>query len=179
MSCVRLSAVGLIGLVGAVTSHAGLVQTSRTNGSLLVGSCASDTALVLGGRGIQPFSRAASGAVVRADSQSDRAPAVPALPGSGSLALLGLSSLGFWQFGRAAQKLHWGVAPDWYHTGAPTQVGHVTLFELDAGPLVACDFDQLLHQPLLVRLIRQSQREHHLAQFIPHAAVPRGPPILR
>lgn len=179
MRRVQLLAVGLLGYVGALASHADLVQSSPIGGSIPSMSLDSDTGLLPVWRGIaQPVGYVSSEPENAAGRQPDRTPA-PASPGSGTLALLGLGSLGFWQFGRAAQKLHWGVAPDWYHAGGPSQIGHITPFELDAVPVAVADFEQHLHEPLLVRLMRRSQCEHHLARFTPHAAVPRGPPLLR
>lgn len=51
-------------------------------------------------------------------------------------------SMGAWQFGRSARKVHFGAAPDWYHTGGPHQIGHTTPFDLDCGAVALCRFDE-------------------------------------
>ena len=178
MRRVQLLVVGLLGYVGAIASYADLVQSSPVAGSIPTMSFDSDTGLLPVWRGIaQPVEYISSQPENAAGRQPDRTPAAPALPASGTLALLGLGSLAIRQFGCAAQKLHWGVAPDWYHAGGPSQIGHITPFELNAAPVAVADFEQHLHEPLLVRLLRRCQVEHHVSQFIPLAAIPRGPPI--
>jgi hypothetical protein len=63
---------------------------------------------------------------------------LPPAPGSLSLVFSALASLGAYQGVRSLRKLHFGAAPDWYHTGGPRQIGHVVVWDLEF-PLLACD----------------------------------------
>ncbi|MBK8267389.1 MAG: hypothetical protein IPK83_03425 [Planctomycetes bacterium] len=54
---------------------------------------------------------------------------VPAPPSSLKLLLSALLSVSAWQVTKSAKYMHCAV-PDWYHSGGPVQVGHVTPFDL-------------------------------------------------
>ena len=57
-------------------------------------------------------------------------PVAPGPPSSVALFLSGLGSLGMWQVGRSAKRLHFGHLPHWFHDGAPSRIGHTVLFDL-------------------------------------------------
>jgi hypothetical protein len=107
---------------------------------------------------------------------------LPPAPGSAALCLWALGGLGMWHLGRSARKIHLGTMPEWYHTGGPTQVGHVTPLDLEfnssAMPIcrfeapVAAGDDQL--PPWWQQL---EPRERLRSQYFPLIADPRGPPV--
>jgi len=96
-----------------------------------------------------------------ASSESPAIRELPPAPDSTTLVLTALLSAGVWQAGRSARHIHIGHLPDWYHAGAPSQIGHVVVFDLDfcaiaeAGPYdvapVLSSFmppeRQFVHQP--------------------------------
>ena len=63
-------------------------------------------------------------------SQTEHVITLPPGPDSVLLAASGLLSLGAIQLGRNVRKLHFGLMPEWYHDGGPTQVGHATAWDL-------------------------------------------------
>jgi hypothetical protein len=73
---------------------------------------------------IDPFGAAALATDGAADPPSPPVMEIPAAPPSLSLLLCGLGSLGAWRLGRAARNIHFGNLPEWYHSGAPLQIGH-------------------------------------------------------
>ena len=105
---------------------------------------------------------------------------LPADMSSITMFLTGLSSLGAWQFVRSARntKFHLGHMPEWYHTGGPIQVGHVTA--IDPGLTVAamvsiCD---LPTGQSLQLLLRRATALRLRSQSAPALATPRAPPHL-
>jgi hypothetical protein len=58
--------------------------------------------------------------------------ALPPPPNSIVMGIGALGCLGAVQLTRSIRRLAWSHAPDWYHAGAPSRIGHVKLFELDA-----------------------------------------------
>lgn len=66
---------------------------------------------------------------------------LPALPGSASLFLSAIVSMGAWHFVRRARNIQLGDLPDWYHPDAPKQIGHAVVFDLDFVPLAICRFE--------------------------------------
>lgn len=63
------------------------------------------------------------------------APAVHSLPpppSSLSIALSGLATFGALRLARQAKNIHLGAIPEWYHAGAPDQVGSVVRLDLSA-----------------------------------------------
>ncbi|MFQ5494905.1 MAG: hypothetical protein ACE5EX_05950 [Phycisphaerae bacterium] len=63
---------------------------------------------------------------------------LPAAPSSAALFLSGLLSMGAWRLTRSAGNLHFGALPEWYHTGGPTQIGHVVPFDFEFAAVPAC-----------------------------------------
>ncbi len=64
---------------------------------------------------------------------------VPPLPGSLSLFLSALLSLGAWQAVRTAADGPWAALPEWYHSGAPIQIGHTVVYDLAQPTLLVAD----------------------------------------
>ncbi len=91
----------------------------------------------------QPLSRAA---VAPQDRTATAAPpvtpvvAAPAPPGSLTLVLSAAASLGALHGVRSIKRLQLSALPDWYHTGAPRQIGPATPLDLEPGALPACAF---------------------------------------
>lgn len=63
----------------------------------------------------------------------------PPLSDSAAVLLAGLGGVGVWQAGRNAKKFVSSIAPDWYHTGGPNQIGHSTPLPYDFSNVVAID----------------------------------------
>ncbi len=102
----------------------------------------------------------------------------PPLPSSAALYLSALLSAGAWHLGRSAKNLHLTDLPDWYHTGAPSQIGHVVAFDLDFSAPPLCCFEQPVgERPFLYRVERdlEPRRDAQCSLII---AAPRGPPAL-
>lgn len=68
---------------------------------------------------------------------------LPQLPGSASLFLSAILSVGAWQAVRRASHLHIAHLPEWYHPDAPHQIGHSVAFDPTLGfeLLAVCVFD--------------------------------------
>lgn len=58
--------------------------------------------------------------------------ALPPAPNSLAMGLGALGCLGAVQLTRSMKRVTFGHVPDWYHTHAPAQVGHVRVFAFDA-----------------------------------------------
>jgi hypothetical protein len=105
---------------------------------------------------------------------------LPPAPGSATLFLLGLGSMGAWQLARSSRKLHGVMAPDWYHTGGPDQAGSAVPIDLDFGPggLLPSLFDRPSDAGVPRRPPAQLGRELVCdEQLSLRAADPRGPPV--
>jgi len=114
--------------------------------------------------------------------QNDQKPAdggvkeLPPSPASASLFLSAMGTLGALQLGRVVRKAHWGHLPDWYHAGAPAQIGHAFVADLDLTALPPCRFDQPAGERPFESNVRCEQPPRWNSQsFLPLAA-PRGPP---
>jgi hypothetical protein len=102
---------------------------------------------------------------------------LPPAPSSLSLVLSALATLGAYQGSRSFRRLHLSSAPDWYHTGGPAQVGHVTPFDLEFGTLPLCVFDQPVARPAFAyRVPRERASRLHCQHFLSIES-PRGPPL--
>ena len=67
---------------------------------------------------------------------------LPAGPGAATLCLMGIGCIGAVKLGRSARSLHLQSMPEWFHTGGPIQIGHVSVLDLDARALLAPHYDQ-------------------------------------
>jgi hypothetical protein len=67
---------------------------------------------------------------------------LPAGPGAVSLCLMGIGCIGAVKLGRSARSLHLQSMPEWFHTGGPIHIGHVSVLDLDARVLLAPYYDQ-------------------------------------
>lgn len=114
-------------------------------------------------------------------TDAEQPPAVrslPPAPGSLTLFLSALGGMGAWQLGRSARRFHLGFIPDWYHTGGPVQVGHVSAINPD---LTAPAVINLFHEPAgeqpLRLLLRRALPLRFRTQCTPALATPRAPPL--
>lgn len=104
---------------------------------------------------------------------------LPQLPGSASLFLSALMSVGAWQAVRRASHLHITHVPEWYHPDAPHQIGHSVASDptLGFGLLTVCSFDAPIEadpSPVLGYprdALSRCQSPHFLT-----IETPRGPP---
>lgn len=102
---------------------------------------------------------------------------LPPAPGSAALFLSAMVSLGAWQLVRSGRDMHLGSMPEWYHTGAPAQVGHTTVFDLDYSGVVLCVFDAPTPAPVDSSWRARESRPQWLDEHILSQADPRGPPL--
>lgn len=98
-------------------------------------------------------------------------------PNSLSLYLSVLVGVGGWHFVRSARHFGATVAPDWYHTGGPVQVGHVTPLDLSFGTPPLCLFEQPVAPQSLSHRIRPDEGPRLEPQTCLLLAAPRGPPL--
>jgi hypothetical protein len=102
---------------------------------------------------------------------------MPESPGSSALFLSAMMSLGAWHLIRSSREFHFGSMPEWYHSGGPKQIGHVTPFNLDFTSLPLCLFDQ----PIQLRKVslgwqqELSDRWSSQSQLSPKGS--RAPPV--
>ena len=102
---------------------------------------------------------------------------LPPAPSSMALVLSALATLGAYQGVRSVKRLHLNFAPDWYHTGGPTQVGHATPFDLEfGGALPVSEFDKPVTRPAFAYRIPREPRSRLRSQFFLLTESPRGPP---
>ncbi len=76
---------------------------------------------------------------------------LPQLPGSASLFLWAIGAVGAWQFSRSAFKADLSSMPEWFHSGAPDQVGHAFCIDLTSPQTML----PVPGEPKLERLQRQ------------------------
>jgi hypothetical protein len=101
---------------------------------------------------------------------------LPAPPGSAALCLWALGCLGATWMGKSACHLHLSHAPMWFHTAAPSRIGHAWLIQLDRNDLPACDSDEPAGEHILCRFVlRQTPLGPRVRDFLT-AAGTRGPP---
>ena len=114
------------------------------------------------------------------ESQTRIVEVIPPAPDSASLVLWALGSAAVWQLGRSTHKFGLHVAPDWYHTGGPTQVGHATPLDLDFGDMPLAVFARPACR-LRFSSISCRNRERWLPPQRWHVPTrdPRGPPVFR
>jgi hypothetical protein len=106
---------------------------------------------------------------------------LPGLPGSASLFLSAMLSIGALHVARKSGQLHLGHLPEWYHPDAPYQIGHSVAFDPTLGfeLLAVCLFDvPLAAGPARSPDILRELPSRYESQQIPLLASPRGPPSL-
>ncbi len=106
---------------------------------------------------------------------------LPPLPGSATLFLAAMVSMGGWHLVRSARDLHWGALPEWYHTGGPIQIGHAVPLDLDFHSVPPCWFESAAEgggddRAFLNRLSRGDGPRCYAQVFFLAIAAPRGPP---
>jgi hypothetical protein len=106
---------------------------------------------------------------------------LPALPSSASLFLSAVLTVGAWHTMRKAGQLHLANLPEWYHTGAPDQIGHTVVFDptfsLDLLPACLCDA-QVDAEPIRpLDTSREVPSRYESRHFLAIES-PRGPPSL-
>ena len=102
---------------------------------------------------------------------------LPDGPNALHLGLSALASMGAFHACRSLRKLHFGAAPDWYHTGAG-QIGHATPFDLACGAaaLPLCVFDEPATRPAFAYRIPREPCSRLRSHFLLLIESPRGPP---
>ncbi len=79
-----------------------------------------------------------SGGLDAAESAAQITRTLPDSPGSASLALSGLLTLGAYGVLRSARHMHLAAPPQWYHDGGPLQIGHAVAYEFGPQVLPVC-----------------------------------------
>lgn len=98
-------------------------------------------------------------------------------PSSAALCLAGMLSAGAWGVVRSVKVSHLGDLPEWYHSGAPHQIGHAVPFDL-FGDLPLCWHEQQLGQRPFLYRVRRDIEPRRDAQCFLIIAAPRGPPAI-
>lgn len=101
---------------------------------------------------------------------------VPPLPGSARLFLGAMLSVGAWQVVRSARDARLGMLPEWYHSGAPAQIGYTVLCELHVNALPVCRFDGPAGTLAILDHWWPETRLRFKAQRFSISGDPRGPP---
>ena len=102
---------------------------------------------------------------------------VPPSPGSASLFLSAMLSVGAWNLLRVSRHANWSHVPDWYHTDCPSQIGHAVPFDFNFSALPLCCFELPAGQrPFLYRVQREEVPRCDAECFLT-TTVPRGPPV--
>ena len=120
-------------------------------------------------------------AIRAAQARNDREPVVREIreaPGSLSLFLSALLSVGGWNLVRSTRHANLAAVPEWYHSGGPIQIGHITPLNLsfDAMPLRAFEVPAVRPpRPYATRLDKETRLESQTYWLL---AAPRGPPQL-
>lgn len=107
---------------------------------------------------------------------------LPAAPGSASLFLSAVLAFGACSACRNARNIHLSHLPEWYHAGAPAQIGHTLVFDLNFRELLPAVFATVCDAgdsstTLLLRLARQAPSRIMSGQHVLAVAAPRGPPF--
>jgi len=106
---------------------------------------------------------------------------LPGLPGSSSLFLSAMLSIGAWHVVRRAGQLHLSCLPEWYHPNAPHQVGHSVAFDPVAGfgflPVCLFEMPAAPDPPRFPETRRELPSRHESQHFLTVES-PRGPPCL-
>lgn len=112
--------------------------------------------------------------------QEPQARELPPASDSTLLYLSALGTLGLFQAGRSVRKIHFGNMPDWFHSGAPAQIGHVVRVESTDMSLMAVipailsvyesdnENSPYTYQPVYKHTLR--------SQYLSSARAPRAPP---
>ncbi|MBN1344535.1 MAG: hypothetical protein JXQ73_17730 [Phycisphaerae bacterium] len=111
-------------------------------------------------------------------SDSPEIKELPPTPGSGSLFMCALGSLGAWHLTRAARKLNLSDVPHWLHSGGPPQVGHAVPVDLCSTAPAVCCFEQPVRYRSSRRRSLSDSRSPLESQYSVLATYPRGPPCL-
>ncbi len=101
---------------------------------------------------------------------------LPAAPGSASLFLSAVLSIGAWNLVRSAKHLHFNI-PEWYHTGAPDKIGSTVAFDLVFNELLPCTFEDVIPERPLLRQPRRDYQWRLKPRICVVDADPRGPPL--
>ena len=102
---------------------------------------------------------------------------LPPAPGGVAAVLSGLLTLGGIGAVRSARNIHLVALPDWYHAGAPAQIGHTVVFDLTCDLLPLCRIQPLGQQSSVIPSgYGGDSPEHWAPQSSPLASAPRGPP---
>jgi len=101
---------------------------------------------------------------------------LPAPPGSAALCLWALGCLGATWMGKSAGHLHLSHAPMWFHTAAPSRIGHVWLIQLDRNNLPACHSNEPAGKHIFCRFVHRQRPPRLAVRDFLTAAGTRGPP---
>lgn len=100
----------------------------------------------------------------------------PRAPAGLQVLVSALMTLGAWQLTKSAKNIHFS-APDWYHTGGPSQVGNATPYDFDQYEIPLCWLDEPQLEPELNSYTIEVCEFTALRSPISLFAGPRAPPI--
>lgn len=103
---------------------------------------------------------------------------VPAPPSSLKLLLSALLSVSAWQVTKSAKHMHCAV-PDWYHSGGPLQVGHVTPFDLVFNSPALVPLDSIVVIPEKYITSQVDDSPIFAGRDCTASATTRGPPSIK
>ncbi len=113
------------------------------------------------------------------DKSAPAARELPPPPGSATMVLSGLLTLGACGAVRSLRRANWSAIPDWYHEHAPEQVGHSFVLDLDVITLPVCPFHApATHRPLACRGGWELNPPLFTSQCLLTLTAPRGPPAM-
>ena len=101
----------------------------------------------------------------------------PTAPGSASIFLLGLGTLGAVQLGRSIRTVHLDHVPSWFHVGAPSQIGHTVIYDVNNNDLPLCVMDAVAGGRRPSFVVARESESRGQSQWISPTAAPRGPPL--
>lgn len=196
MNVLRVITIVLIGLVQVSTAQAGLttawetpqersvenlgnaIRVKAAIGTPRPLSTASPTAPAVAPASHDLWS-AAIPFEIRPDSETAELK-TPELPGSASLFLSGIASLGAWHLVKRARGLRFSSIPDWYHLGAPERIGDSVAVDPVAGigamPLCLWESPSVNAQSRSYQRRPRNLRAGFSPQEVVSPAHPRGPP---
>lgn len=110
--------------------------------------------------------------------QDRKVKSLPAPPGSASLFLYAVGTLGALQISRSARRLQLAETPVWLHMGGPDQIGRAVRFDPFSmmQPLPGLFTLQIPLHPLLPRTSRLNPPIRWRSQGASCSTAPRGPP---
>lgn len=108
---------------------------------------------------------------------TDEVRSLPPLPGSATLFLSAMLSVGAWHVFKSASEWHFADLPDWYHANAPAKIGHTFVYDLCTADLPLCCFETPpAERPVFCNTWREHRSRLDSQSFLTCIQL-RGPPF--